>query len=53
MKRYFEKDRSAVAMVTGKVRNRSRADTTSVNVEVRAALSTIEVPQSLVGQFLT
>jgi len=41
MRRNFEKDRSAVATVTGKVRNMSRADTTSVNVEVSAALSTI------------
>jgi len=32
---------SAVAMVTGKIRNKSRADTSSVNVEVSAALSTI------------
>jgi len=35
----FEKDRSAVATFTDKERNRSRADTTSVNVEVRAELS--------------
>ena len=41
MRRNFEKDCSAVASVAGKVRNRSRADTTSVTVEVSAAFSTI------------
>jgi len=52
VRRNFEKDRSAVATVTGKVRNRSRANTTSVNVEVSAA-DERSPSQMTVEQFLT